>query len=101
MPSVRSSSPGQLWSYLANCTRRSRVRPCGRSPPLWGRAGETEQASRAYSSAVDLLSIHGRRADAAVAGEEWAALLAATGQRERAGRIQARARTLAARQEAA
>ena len=55
---------------------------------------ETEAASDAYGVAVDLLAVHGRRTDAAVACREWAHVLLEAGRTEQAERVSSRADSL-------
>jgi transcriptional regulator with XRE-family HTH domain len=57
-------------------------------------AGDVDGADGAYPRAVDLLSVHGRRSDAAAASEEWASLLREHGRDNEADAIAKRAADL-------
>jgi tetratricopeptide (TPR) repeat protein len=59
-------------------------------------AGDVDGAHGAYPRAVDLLSVHGRRSDAASASDEWAAMLRDHGRDDEAGAIGKRAADLRA-----
>ena len=74
--------------------------PAERGAAMWAlagglsRQGKTEAASDAYGVAVDLLAVHGRRTDAAVACREWAHVLLEAGRTEQAERVSSRADSL-------
>jgi transcriptional regulator with XRE-family HTH domain len=76
--------------------------PAERGAAMWAlaggllRQGKTDAASDAYGVAVDLLAVHGRRTDAAVACREWADLLLEAGRAEQAARVSSRAESLSA-----
>jgi tetratricopeptide (TPR) repeat protein len=58
------------------------------------RQGDLSGADEAYRRAIDLLAVHGRRAEAATACAEWAEMLRAAGRSEEAEAALERARTL-------
>jgi transcriptional regulator with XRE-family HTH domain len=60
----------------------------------FGRQSDVTGAEAAYRRAVDLLSVHGRRAEAAEACLEWANLLDADGRGDEAEELRARAHGL-------
>jgi tetratricopeptide (TPR) repeat protein len=57
-------------------------------------SGDVDGAHATYPRAVDLLAVHGRRHDAALAADEWAATLSEQGRAEEARPIRARAEEL-------
>jgi ATP/maltotriose-dependent transcriptional regulator MalT len=57
-------------------------------------SGDVDGAHATYPRAVDLLAVHGRRHDAALAADEWAATLSEHGRGDEARPIRARAEEL-------